>query len=173
MNRFYPVALVLLLVSTGVSAQSLDERLEAARAAARVEIALAEEPSLRPFRIQVEARDGTFILSGRVASQEQRIRAEQIAENSGIAERIINRIELDSPTGRPPIASPPAPPSTPTLDTVSAPVPTAAEAVYHTVRSGETLFAIARRYNITVAEIQRLNNMSTTTIRTGQRLRVR
>jgi membrane-bound lytic murein transglycosylase D len=47
------------------------------------------------------------------------------------------------------------------------------ETVVHTVRSGETLGAIARRYNTSVAEIQRMNNLRGTTIRVGQRLTVR
>jgi murein DD-endopeptidase MepM/ murein hydrolase activator NlpD len=47
-------------------------------------------------------------------------------------------------------------------------------AVFHTVRSGETLGVIARRYGTTVNAICRLNGIkSTSIIRVGQRLRVR
>ncbi len=45
---------------------------------------------------------------------------------------------------------------------------------YHTVRSGETLSTIARRYGTTVATICRLNGMqSTNVLRAGRTLRVR
>lgn len=45
---------------------------------------------------------------------------------------------------------------------------------YHTVRSGETLSSIARKYRTSVRELCRLNNMKETTIlRVGKRLRVR
>ncbi len=45
---------------------------------------------------------------------------------------------------------------------------------YHTVKSGDTLSGIARRYHTTVRELCRLNNIRETSIlRIGQRLRVR
>ena len=51
---------------------------------------------------------------------------------------------------------------------------TLSAAVYHTVRPGESLYLIARRYRITVARLCALNGLSTRAIlRPGQRLRVR
>jgi membrane-bound lytic murein transglycosylase D len=47
------------------------------------------------------------------------------------------------------------------------------ETTTHTVKQGESLGAIARKYGTSVSEIQRLNNMKGTTIRSGQRLTVR
>lgn len=47
------------------------------------------------------------------------------------------------------------------------------QARWHTVRSGETLSSIARRYGTTVGNIQRLNKLGGTTIRAGSTLRVR
>ncbi|HAC40881.1 MAG TPA: hypothetical protein DCF48_04865 [Rikenellaceae bacterium] len=45
---------------------------------------------------------------------------------------------------------------------------------YHTVRSGDTLSAIARRYKTSVREICRLNGIKETTVlQVGRRLRVR
>lgn len=44
---------------------------------------------------------------------------------------------------------------------------------WHTVAAGDTLYGIARRYTTTVAEIRRLNNLTSDLIRVGQRLRVR
>jgi murein DD-endopeptidase MepM/ murein hydrolase activator NlpD len=49
-----------------------------------------------------------------------------------------------------------------------------AAAKYHTVRSGDTLGALARRYGTSVSTLCRLNGIkSTSIIRIGQRLRVR
>jgi membrane-bound lytic murein transglycosylase D len=47
------------------------------------------------------------------------------------------------------------------------------ETVVYVVRSGDVLGSIARRHGTTVGEIQRLNNLRGTTIRSGQRLVVR
>jgi membrane-bound lytic murein transglycosylase D len=47
------------------------------------------------------------------------------------------------------------------------------ETTIHVVRSGEVLGSIARRYGTSVREIQSLNNLRGTMIRTGQRLIVR
>ena len=41
---------------------------------------------------------------------------------------------------------------------------------FHTVRRGETLSHISRRYGVSVSELMRMNRMSRTTIRIGQRL---
>lgn len=46
-------------------------------------------------------------------------------------------------------------------------------ATYHKVRSGDTLSGIAQKYRVSVASLKRLNKLSGTTIRIGQRLRVR
>jgi len=60
----------------------------------------------------------------------------------------------------PPVVQPaPAPPAT-------------GSPVYHTVISGETLYAISRRYNTTVEKIKQLNGLTTDTISVGARLRV-
>lgn len=44
--------------------------------------------------------------------------------------------------------------------------------VSHTVRSGDTLQSIARRYNTSVADIKRSNNLSGSVLHPGQKLRV-
>ncbi len=43
----------------------------------------------------------------------------------------------------------------------------------HKVISGDTLYSIARQYNLTVAQLKKMNNLSSDIIRLGQELRVR
>ncbi|WP_066455121.1 transglycosylase SLT domain-containing protein [Castellaniella caeni] len=42
----------------------------------------------------------------------------------------------------------------------------------HTIRKGDTLFSLARRYNTSVDALRKLNNLKNTSLSTGQRLRV-
>lgn len=63
-------------------------------------------------------------------------------------------------------ASTPAPPAV-------APSPAPAPSVtYHKVASGDTLYSLSRRYGSSVAEIKRINGLSSDTIRVGQSLRL-
>lgn len=43
---------------------------------------------------------------------------------------------------------------------------------YHKVVAGDTLYSISKRYNITVSELQNLNNLSDNSISTGQLLKI-
>ncbi len=45
--------------------------------------------------------------------------------------------------------------------------------VYHTVKKGETLSSIARKYGLSVAQLKKLNGLKKDSIRVGQRLRVK
>ncbi len=45
--------------------------------------------------------------------------------------------------------------------------------IFHTVKQGETLYAIARNYSCTVGEIKKLNNLNSTRLAIGQVLRVK
>ncbi len=47
------------------------------------------------------------------------------------------------------------------------------KAVYHSVRSGETLYSISRRYGTSVADIKKLNGLRKDNLRIGQRLRIK
>lgn len=69
---------------------------------------------------------------------------------------------------------PPPPPSS--LETPQPSVPPARQGpsapreVLHTVRKGETAFAIAQRYGVTVEELRKWNGLKGATVRPGQRL---
>lgn len=43
---------------------------------------------------------------------------------------------------------------------------------YHKVVAGDTLYSISKRYNMTVSELQKLNNLSDNSISTGQLLKI-
>lgn len=43
---------------------------------------------------------------------------------------------------------------------------------YHTVRKGDTLYGLSKRYGTTVGKIQNANNLRGTVIRIGERLRI-
>ena len=82
-----------------------------------------------------------------------------------------------------PVASPPVPGELPAATTVtptrrpthaaSTPTPGNAQTWhYYTVVRGDTLYAIATRFNTTVEELERLNGLTDTTIFVGQKLKV-
>ena len=75
------------------------------------------------------------------------------------------------PGGRPPTARPgTAPPATAAGAWAQAPPP--AGGVGHVVEPGETLFRVAQRYGMSVAELRRINAVEGDAIRVGQRLTV-
>lgn len=51
-----------------------------------------------------------------------------------------------------------------------APLVTCEEVNYHIVQAGDTLWSISRKYNTTVDELMRLNNLNSTLLTIGQRL---
>jgi len=74
-----------------------------------------------------------------------------------------------------PLVTPIPPTPRPTPTPVPIPTPTATTSqVWHwyTVRRGDTLYSIAARFNTTVEELRRLNNLSDNTIYVGQKLKV-
>ncbi len=50
---------------------------------------------------------------------------------------------------------------------------TTVEEEVYTVKSGDTLYSIARKYNLTVDEIKKLNNLTSNTLSIGQKLIVK
>lgn len=67
-------------------------------------------------------------------------------------------------------------PTTPVSERVTEPVAPIVEpdytGIYHTVSDGETITEIARRYNVSVREIVKWNNLTTMTISKGMKLKV-
>lgn len=173
--------MILALANSPVSAQALEDRLEQARLAARAQAAVVEDEALRAYTITVDLRDGTIRLRGRVATDRERNRAETIAQ--GVWGRAVdNQIVVEAVARRRTGTIPPplrgqfaSGEVTPAEAPVRSPdpAPAAVREQHHTVRSGDTLFGIARQHGTSVEELQRLNNLRGTNLRPGQRLRVR
>lgn len=64
--------------------------------------------------------------------------------------------------------------STPTTPTTpSKPTTPEQTTQTYTVKSGDTLYSISRTYNVSVADIQKWNNLKTTTLKVGQKLTIK
>jgi membrane-bound lytic murein transglycosylase D len=50
--------------------------------------------------------------------------------------------------------------------------PSEGEVIYYKVKSGDTLGGIAKKYRVSVKNIQKWNKLSSTTIRVGQKLKI-
>ncbi|MTB52293.1 glucosaminidase domain-containing protein [Lewinella sp. W8] len=77
--------------------------------------------------------------------------------------------------GDPPTTPTPTPPVVTPRPDVGNPTPTPQPdaATLHTVQAGETLFAISRKYQLTVDQLKSMNNLTSNLISVGQRLRVK
>ncbi len=159
------------MLTAPVRAQALAEKIEDARIAARAEVALAQDEALRAFTFQPTSEAGVLTVIGVVATQDQRDRvAEVIGEVEGVTQ-VVNNVQVTGTAGLTRVESD----TTEKAASETVPVLKAepAEEVYHTVRSGDTLGAIAQRYGVTVRQVQQLNGLSGSRIRAGQRLRVK
>lgn len=136
----------------GVSSDtaSVARRVQDQALAAQVLLALSDVPELRAYLPTVEVRAGRVTLRGRVPSEALRRRAIQVAARVPGVVQVLEALEVETAAGG-----------------------SATPVHYHTVRPGETLWDIARRYGLTVAELRRLNGLRGRAIRPGQRLRVR
>ncbi|MEL7362190.1 MAG: LysM peptidoglycan-binding domain-containing protein [Bacteroidota bacterium] len=166
-----------MLLPLSVAAQSLDDGLADLRTAARVEQALGAHADLRAFDYTLRVEDGVLTLIGALPSQALRQEALALAGATRGVREVVDSLAVPAPpvtdtasvVPRDTLVLPEPEPEMSTPD----PLPEAPAATYHTVRRGDTLFRVAQRYGTTVAEIRRLNNLRSTTIAIGQRLRVR
>ena len=83
---------------------------------------------------------------------------------------IINPRPKNQPADKPEVTTPTPKPKDPVPNVIN--VPPTSDALY-IVKKGDTLYGIARRHGLTVAELKRLNDIVTNTIRPGQRMRVK
>ena len=182
MKRLILLVVLLLTVGSARAQGALADRIEDLRRTATVRAALALDAQTRAYDVAVTTQDGVVTLTGEVGSLGVRERAEALARDVRGVRAVQNGLRVE---GRPDLPVTRAEPASAAYEDeeqrreTEAPEPApeaeapAPQAVYHTVRSGDTLYSIARRYGTTVQALQRLNDLRGTDIRLGQRLRVR
>lgn len=77
-----------------VGQQTLGERVDDATVTARVKAKLAASSQLNPFDIQVNTVDGEVSLTGRVATEAEKVEAERLARETGGVRRVRNLLEV-------------------------------------------------------------------------------
>jgi LysM repeat protein len=145
------------------AARSLSQKLTDATTEARVTRALVQTSSLRVFSFRPTVVNGHLVLRGDVNTADQYRQAQQVARQVEGVEAVSNELTVG---GRPMTEE------RQSSDDDSPPTDDAA--VYHTVRQGDNLWDIARKYQVSVDQIRRLNDVaSSASLRPGQRIRVR
>ncbi|MBC14135.1 MAG: hypothetical protein CMM85_14325 [Rhodothermaceae bacterium] len=159
--------LVVVLLAPAASAQ-VSARLADLRLATAVRLALVDDVRTRALDVSVVARNGAVQVSGEVAPLLDPIAADVARAVPGVrslrglgGETAGPAVRIETPQSAPEAARPAS-------DRAASSGP-----LYHTVERGDTLFGLARRYDTTVDAILTLNDRESTTIRLGQRLRVR
>ena len=158
--------------------RDVEQRLEDAMLAARVKTALVENRQLRPFDFEPRVTGERVTLTGDVASRVHGQTAAEVARQVEGVEEVLNRLTVDgqqvawnaseaSPEDRQVAAS---------QGGSSAPGPSDGSTsgnTYHTVKTGETLWAIASEHGTSVSRLKQLNNLRGDGLRPGERLLVK
>lgn len=176
--------------------RSVEQRVEDASLGARVQLALADAGGLSGYAFDTEVDGGRVILRGDVGSRSAYERAAEVARDVDGVGEVVNEVTV---SGREIAAAEPEPEPEPDTTDEAPQIaenqsqeeasstqeeeeaakeedeqePEEDEAVYHTVRSGQSLWTIARQYDVSISQIQRLNDLSGSNIQPGQELRVK
>ena len=126
------------------------------RLATAARLALVDDPRTRALDVETAARSGVVAVSGVEDVAMQATAAAVVLALPGV--RSVQGLGAAGASG----------------DAAASPaVPIREAPRTHTVRRGDTLYGIARRYGTTVGALTALNRLRSTSIRVGQRLRVR
>jgi len=142
-------------------ARSVAEKLEDAVVKTRVKQALMRQDELRIFTFEPTVVRGHLELRGDVNTPEQYRQAERVVERVDGVSQVTNELTMG---GRAVTES-----RLKRGDDASGD----GKAVYHTVRPGDTLWEIARRYKAPVEQIRSLNDLRSKSLRPGERIRIR
>jgi LysM repeat protein len=127
-----------------------------------VKQALVRTSSLRVFSFRPTVVNGHLVLRGDVNTADQYRQAERVARQVEGVEAVSNELTMG---GRPVTEA--------RLSSDEESASSDDAAVYHTVRQGDNLWDIARKYQVSVSQIKRLNDFRSSTLRPGQRIRIR
>jgi hyperosmotically inducible protein len=96
--RIQVVCLVLLTLVVGLSAcsstRTAGTQVDDAAITAKVKAKLAADGDINPFNIDVDTNEGVVTLQGRVAKEEARTKAEQLARDTEGVRRVINLVKV-------------------------------------------------------------------------------
>ncbi len=138
--------------NSDAASRTVAQRLDDASVEARVKQALVRPRALRRFDFSPTVVRGHLTLRGDVNTREQYRRAERIATNVEGVTAITNQVTVE--------------------ERVASKADASGKVAYHTVRRGETLWKIARAYDVSVRQIRALNDLSGS-LQPGDRIRVR
>lgn len=135
-----------------VASRTVAQRLDDASVAARVKQALVRPSALRRFDFSPTVVRGRLTLRGDVNTREQYREAERIATNVEGVTAITNQVTVEGQA--------------------ASKKDNSGKVAYHTVRRGDTLWKIAREYDVSVRQIRALNDLSGS-LQPDERVRVR
>lgn len=137
--------------------RTVAERLDDASVEARIKQALVDRRNLRQFDVFPEVVRGRVVLRGDVDTREQYRSVERVTGAVEGVKHVVNQLTVDGEVIL-------------TNDDAEAEAP--ATAAYHTVEEGESLWLIARQYDVSVERIRALNSEASS-LQPGQRIRIR
>lgn len=100
--RFQVICVVLVMVAMGLGAcsstRTAGTQVDDAGITAKVKAKLAADGDINPFNIDVDTNEGVVTLQGRVAKEEARTKAEQLARDTDGVRRVINLVKVGDNT---------------------------------------------------------------------------
>jgi len=88
------VLVLALVLGACSSTRSAGTQVDDAAITAAVKAKLAADGDINPFNIDVDTNEGVVTLQGRVAKEEARTKAEQLARGTDGVKRVINLVKV-------------------------------------------------------------------------------
>lgn len=147
-------------------ARSVAQQLSDASVEARIKRALVAERSLRLFDFRPEVIEGHAILRGDVNTRDQYRRAQRVARDVEGVEVVTNELTVEGQS----VTDDESSEAQAEASTESEEESTG---VYYTVQRGDTLWEIARQHETSVRQLRSLNDLHSSSLNPGERIRVR
>lgn len=90
----YFVLVLALVLGACSSTKSAGTQVDDAAITTKVKAKLAADGDINPFNIDVDTNEGVVTLQGRVAKEEARTKAEQLARETEGVRRVINLVKV-------------------------------------------------------------------------------